>query len=344
MKINYTVLERSRVGSTWWNQYDSLTLNSVKHLSFLPGMRMPRHYPIYPAAREFAMYLEAYAGKLDIPVWTGCEVTSIRNQGREWVVSTSSGELLCRIVVVATGTWGNPFVPVLPGLSSYSGPVIHSSTYRSARTFERGIALVVGNGSSAADIAVDLAGAGHEVLLSFRTGFNIIPRPSGFVMPCVANYLVRWSLTHRLITATAARIREDLRHLGLPTHPESYRDIGRRLILGDELVRAVQTGTVRPMPEIHRFTPEGVEFRTGGRTPIDLVVLATGYRPAVTFAQPYIRVDDGGYVVSGRNDWNSPPLFSIGLSSPDTTPEGVLPGLRRRSAKLMTQIISVLSR
>ena len=46
-KIDHVVLEKGEaVGNSWSNVYESLRLHTGKHMSALPGMRLPRSTPL----------------------------------------------------------------------------------------------------------------------------------------------------------------------------------------------------------------------------------------------------------------------------------------------------------
>ena len=79
-------------------------------------------------------------------------------------------------VVVATGLADYPHAPTPPGIETFGGPILHSSSYRNP-------ALSPGNGCwllalapLAARIALDLSEAGVDVALAVRGPINVIPR------------------------------------------------------------------------------------------------------------------------------------------------------------------------
>jgi len=51
-------------------------------------------------------------------------------------------------------------VPTWPGQDQFGGPILHSSTYRSAKPFTDQRVLVAGMGNTGAEIALDLAEPG----------------------------------------------------------------------------------------------------------------------------------------------------------------------------------------
>jgi putative flavoprotein involved in K+ transport len=59
--------------------------------------------------------------------------------------------------MAATGLFGAPRVPALPGLASYTGELLHAAAYRRPAAYTGKRVVVVGGGSSAIQIAVELA-------------------------------------------------------------------------------------------------------------------------------------------------------------------------------------------
>ncbi len=71
-----------------------------------------------------------------------------------------SGErrtFVTRVVISATGTWTRPFVPWIPGLTSFGGRQLHTVDYRRAEDFEGARVIVVGGGLSAVQFLLELA-------------------------------------------------------------------------------------------------------------------------------------------------------------------------------------------
>ena len=63
-----------RIGDNWRQQWDSLRLYSPAKFDALPGMKFPAAPWSFPTKDEVAAYLEAYAGRWDLPVRLGIRV------------------------------------------------------------------------------------------------------------------------------------------------------------------------------------------------------------------------------------------------------------------------------
>src|SRR5947209_11771431 len=92
--VEHVVLERGdRVGYSWANLYESLTLHTGKHMSALPGLRLPRSAPLFVPRDAFVTYLSNYASTFALPVRTRWEVTAVErltNSDPRWRVRAAT--------------------------------------------------------------------------------------------------------------------------------------------------------------------------------------------------------------------------------------------------------------
>src|SRR5919112_6053074 len=72
---SFVVLESNdRIGDNWRRHYDSLRLYSPARFNALPGWPVPLEPWAYPTKDEIADYLEAYARRFELPLFTGVRV------------------------------------------------------------------------------------------------------------------------------------------------------------------------------------------------------------------------------------------------------------------------------
>lgn len=167
--IPHLVLERHRIAERWRSaRWDSLVMNGPAWHDRFPSMEFPGQHPdSFPSKEQVADYFVSYAAMIAAPITCGVEVTSVhRINGRVgFRVETSSGAFEANNVVVATGPFQNPVIPnVIPKHANITQ--IHSSDYRNPAILPKGGVLVVGAGSSGAQIADELRRAGRTVYLS----------------------------------------------------------------------------------------------------------------------------------------------------------------------------------
>ncbi len=163
--VPHLVLERHRIAERWRSErWDSLVANGPAWHDRFPGMEYSDTDPeAFPSKEKVADYFVAYAEKINAPIRCGVEVTRVqRNPGRPgFRVETSHGVIEANTVVAATGPFQRPVIPPLvpedAGLTQ-----IHSSGYRNPGQLPEGAVLVVGAGSSGAQIADELLRAGRR--------------------------------------------------------------------------------------------------------------------------------------------------------------------------------------
>ncbi|WP_406468911.1 NAD(P)/FAD-dependent oxidoreductase [Streptomyces hirsutus] len=265
------VLEASghAVGS-WPRYYDSLTLFSATRYSSLPGMPFPgadRNH--YPHRDEVVAYLTAYASRLDAEIRTGCRVSAVRRTGDAFEVELEGGgRLSARAVVAASGSFGRPHRPALPGLEEFTGQVLHAADYRNPAPFTGRRVVVVGAGNSAVQIAAELAGAAR-VTLATRGPVKFATQRT------LGRDLHFWLTRTGLDTAPLGRL--------LPRPPAQP-------VLDDGRYRtALAAGRPERRPLFTGVDGAKLVWPNGEREEVDAIVLATGYRPDL----PYLARLDG---------------------------------------------------
>ncbi|MFJ8745330.1 NAD(P)-binding domain-containing protein [Embleya sp. NPDC127516] len=124
----------------------------------MPGAPFPGDPDRYPTRDEVVEYLRAYAACPDADIRTDTRVTAVTHDGDALLVETEGGARLSTPrVIAATGGFGRPHLPALPGLDVFEGRVLHASHYRNPKDFDGMRVVVVGGGNSAVQRAVDLA-------------------------------------------------------------------------------------------------------------------------------------------------------------------------------------------
>jgi len=167
--VPHLVLERNRIAERWRSErWDSLVANGPAWHDRFPGMEFSDIDPEAFAPKErVADYFVAYAEKIAAPIRCGVEVREVRrNVDRPgFRVETSDGVIEADSVVAATGPFQRPIIP--PLIPEDAGiPQIHSNAYRNPGQLPEGAVLVVGAGSSGAQIADELQRSGKRVYLS----------------------------------------------------------------------------------------------------------------------------------------------------------------------------------
>jgi putative flavoprotein involved in K+ transport len=114
LNLPVVVLEAGdRPAGSWPHDYDSLRLFSPAAFSSMPRVPFPGDPDRCPARDEVADYLERYAAAIPVEIRTNTRVVSVRQEDREFVVTTAAGrECPATGIVAATGSFSSPHRPV----------------------------------------------------------------------------------------------------------------------------------------------------------------------------------------------------------------------------------------
>ena len=165
--VPHIVLEQGRIAERWRScRWDSLVANGPAWHDRFPGREFPGDPEAFVGKDQVADYFAAYAEQFNAPIRCGITVSGVTRQaGGGFLVQTSQGQIAAQYVVAATGAFQVPLIPQLvpetPGLMQ-----LHSNSYRNPGQLPEGAVLVVGAGSSGAQIAQELMEAGRKVYLS----------------------------------------------------------------------------------------------------------------------------------------------------------------------------------
>src|SRR5688572_17170135 len=112
--IAHIVLEKGQVGERWRAEsWDSLRLLTPNWMARLPGRAYDGPDPDgFMTAHEFARSLDCYARSFDAPVETTCAVLSLEHDEGRYRATTTRGVWTAANVVIATGAFQTPFVPI----------------------------------------------------------------------------------------------------------------------------------------------------------------------------------------------------------------------------------------
>ena len=323
------VLERGpQVGTSWRAGYDRLRLHTVRGLSGLPGLGIPREAGRWPSRDAVIDYLDIYRARHEIEVRGGIEADRVEaaepQDESRWVVVTTAGDRLpARWVVVATGHAHTPYVPDWPGRPAYTGQLCHAREYRNPAPFAGLDVLVAGIGNSGSEIATDLAeGGARRVWISVRTPPQIVRRDTAG-WPAHATGILVSRLPAALVDPIARVQRRltvpDLAPFGIPAPDDGLlsrvRRVGEVPLQDVGFVAAVRAGTVTPVAAVTGFDGDKVLLADGSALAAQAVIAATGYRRGLEKLVGHLGVlDDSGLprVHGGRPV--VPGLFFLGYT------------------------------
>ena len=208
--VDFLILEAGkRIGDAWRKRWDSLRLFSSALHDGLPGIPFPGDPRSFPTKDQVADYLEGYARKQELPVRFNTQVRSLHRHGDRFVIRANGREHFeAEQVVVATGPYLKWRAPSWAGELDPSIVQIHAGQYKNPRQLPDGDVLVVGAGNTGAELALEVAAAGHSVWLSGRD-VGQVPR-----FARIGNGRIFWFLGTRVFnlkTRIGRRIHESIR-------------------------------------------------------------------------------------------------------------------------------------
>jgi putative flavoprotein involved in K+ transport len=172
--------QNPRTGDSWRNRYRSLVLHDPVGYDHMPYLPFPQNWPVFTPKDKMGDWLECYAQIFELNIWqsTTCDNAHYDSAKNEWQVQvTRQGKTITlhpKHLVFATGAYGPPLLPDWSGQQDFQGQLIHSSDYQNADAFLGKTCVVVGAGSSAHDIALDLWEAGTNVTMVQRSSTTVV--------------------------------------------------------------------------------------------------------------------------------------------------------------------------
>ena len=156
------------MANSWRRErWDSLRLLTPNWQSRLPGFHYEGPDPDgYMTVREVTEFIEHFAKVSQAPVRTGVNVTSVRQAGGGYQVTTSHGEFHCPTVVIASGACNQPAQPPFSDAVPASVGQLTPLRYRDPARLPDGGVLVVGASATGVQLAAELRRSGRPVTLS----------------------------------------------------------------------------------------------------------------------------------------------------------------------------------
>ena len=306
--------------------FETTHLISSKYTSFFEDFPLPDSAPDYPSHKELLSYFNAYADHFDIRklIKFNTEVTNCKKiDGDRWEVEWNTlgsdekniGEY--DALVVCNGHHHKPRYPDYPG--EFTGELIHSHEFKSAKPFQDKRVLVIGGGNSACDVAVETARVSKSTSISWRRGYYLIPKFMYGLPTDVQSLKNRWMPDF---------IRGPFTKLMLEIYQGKNEDIGLQKpdkslnathpTVNSELYYAVRHGKVTPHVDIERYEGNKVKFKDGKSEEFDVIIACTGFKIKHDFFdKSLINYEEGKVPLLHKMipaDINS--LYFIGLFQP----------------------------
>ncbi len=284
-------------GGAWQHRWDSLTMRDVHGIAALPDSRAP--VPEGRANEQVPAYFADYERAHDLPVQRPVRVDQVTSRDDLLVVGAGERSWTARTLVNATGTWSQPHLPHYPGMETFAGEQLHTADYPGPEHFRGRRVVVVGGGASAVQFLGELAPITETLWVTRQAP---VWRTDDF--------------TPEVGRAAVALVEERVRR-GLP--PASVVSV-TGLALRVQERAAEQLGAYERHPMFVSIEPEGVRFADGTFEPADVILWATGFRPAVTHLAPlHLRSPHGGIQLDGTTAVADPRVQLVGYGPSAST-------------------------
>jgi putative flavoprotein involved in K+ transport len=330
--IDFQIAERGAgAGESWRRMPTTMKLVSPWKSNRLPGnaTRLPANYAM--TREEFLRYLQSYAQEQRFPISANVEIVSVERRAERWQIKAAETEHTCRLLVNATGYFSNPFMPMIPGMEQSRIPHVHVADYRDAAHVaeligkKSGNILIVGKRLSAGQTMLELHDAGFNVALSHRTPIQFGTNELGWWFFFRIFPYLEWQRLKRFGQRAAST----------PV-----------LMPGGRMRKLIASGQVKTFGEMRRFEREHLIFGDGESAQFDLVIFATGFRPALSHLQSLpldTHRETGLPVLEEMESVSVPGLFFIGLDHCRNFQSRFIRGIRNDAAFLADRLHQRLS-
>lgn len=274
-------------------------MRDVHGIADLPDAPVPPATADDRANTFVPRYFAEYERGRDLPVERPVRVDRVVDDHGLLRVEAGDRTWLTRTLVNATGTWTRPFVPYYPGIEAFAGEQFHTVDYPGPEALAGRRVVVVGGGASAVQFLGELAPVAETTWVTRRAP---VWRTDEFTP----------EVGRSAVSLVESRVRR-----GLP--PGSVVSV-TGLKLRPQEAEAERLGAYQRRPMFSRIEPDGVRWDDGRFEPADVIIWATGFRPAVEHLAPlHLRSELGGIQLDGTTAVADPRVQLVGYGPSAST-------------------------
>lgn len=306
-------------GGAWQHGWDSLRLFSPAEWSSIAGWPMPSSGTEYPSRDHVIDYLRQYEARYGFSIERPVLVTGVERSEHGFTVHAGQRTWNARVVVSATGTWRNPFIPAIEGRELFSGRQLHSAHYVSPEPFKGQRVMVVGAGNSGAQILA-------EVSLTAEATTWVTLNPPAFLPDEVDGRVLFERATARWQALQEGRDPTDL--------PGGFGDI----VMVPSVADARERGVLHSVGPFERITADGAQWGDGTTRVFDTILWCTGFMPALQHLAQLGIVKDTQVAVDGTRARDVPGLWLVGYGEWTGPASATLIGVMRTARSTAKEI------
>jgi cation diffusion facilitator CzcD-associated flavoprotein CzcO len=307
--------EADGVGGTWhWNTYPGVAVD-IPSFSYQFSFEKRSDWSrVYAPGRELKAYADHCTDKYRVRdrFRLNTKVTGAHfdEDASVWRIDTAGGERIsARFVIGATGVFSQPKLPDIAGVETFAGPTLHTARWDHSVDLRAKRVAVIGTGASAIQVIPAIAPQVERLTVFQRTPIWCLPKLDA-PLSAKARAILRWvpgaMLAARWVSQAFVELTFVLvAHFAgtFPFLPARGEADGRKLLrdvvdpdVRDKLTPRYRLGCKRPSfsneyvqtfnrenvcletSAIVEITPRAVRTADGVEHPIDVLVLATGFK------------------------------------------------------------------
>jgi cation diffusion facilitator CzcD-associated flavoprotein CzcO len=346
---DFAIYEKAdRLGGTWReNTYPGIACDVPSHLYSYSFDLNPGWSHRFSPGHEIQAYFESVARRhgVDKSIRFGQQIARCRFEDGRWRLETVSGQRdEADFVIAATGVLHHPNEPDISGLGEFQGAQFHSSRWDHEVELTGKRVGIVGTGSTAVQITSAIVDDVRHLSLFQRTAQWIMPQDNPAytdeekrdfgdhpeqiqLLRAQLSELFAQNFSNAVVDSNSPQMKviEDMCRSNIDSNvsdPDRHRDLlpdyraaCKRLVISPDFYQAV----LKPNAEvvtagIERIEASGVRTRDGRLHELDVLVLATGFRPD-RFMRPMNVSGRGGRTLD--EVWADRPVAYLSISIPD---------------------------
>ncbi|HTQ69289.1 MAG TPA: NAD(P)/FAD-dependent oxidoreductase [Solirubrobacteraceae bacterium] len=313
---NFVVLEEGDgVGGAWhWNTYPGIAVD-IPSFSYQFSFEKRSDWSrVYAPGRELKAYAEDCVDKYGVRdrIRLNTKVTGANfdEDANVWRIETAGGDhLTARYVIGATGVFSQPKLPDIPGIETFAGDTMHTARWDHSVSLRDKRVGVIGTGASAIQVIPAIAPEVQHLTVFQRTPIWCLPKLDAPLSMRVRSVL-RWVPGAKLVTRWLSQAFVEATFVLAAHFAGTFPGLrakgegAARKLLGDvedpvvreKLTPSYGLGCKRPSfhndyvrtfnrdnvlletTAIEEVTPSGVRTADGVEHPLEVLVLATGFK------------------------------------------------------------------
>lgn len=323
---SYLILDaHKRTGDSWRVRYDSMKLFTSRAYCQLPGKVMNGDPGGYADKNEMANYLEHYAKQFELNIRHEAKVTNVCKNGNGYLVEVADGSSYkAKVVIIASGGFSVPMTLGEDVLANLDAPQYTVDSYKNADNMPQGTVLVVGDGASGRQIALDLLPK-RMVLLATGKKRNMLPQRllGKDIFHWLDKLGILWADKKTLI-AKIVRKRDPF--------PGKHLDLGK-----------LKTQGVGIVGKLSHFDKDQAIFADGQKHKIDAVVWSMGYYHDTSWLDVDGALDANNSYIQEKGVSPVSGLYYIGLPWQTCRASALLAGVGKDAEYIAKQVEQYLA-